>query len=139
MGDVLVAEDLDLRPRQARAVDDRGVVQLVGEDEVVLAEDGGNGAGVGGKAGLEDHARLDVLEGGDFLFQLHVDAHGAGDGAHGSGTCAVLLRGGDGGLAQLGVVAQAQVVVAGQVDDAAAVVVADGGVLGGPSSYGRTG
>ena len=40
VGHVLVAEDLDLGPRQARAVDDAGVVQLVGEDEVVLAQDG---------------------------------------------------------------------------------------------------
>ena len=63
------------------------------------------------------------------FFQLHVDAHGSGDGAHGAGADAVLLRGGDGGLAQLGVVAQAEVVVAGEVDDLAAVVVADGGLL----------
>jgi len=37
VGCVLVAEDLDLGPRQTRPVDDTGVVQLVGEDEVLLA------------------------------------------------------------------------------------------------------
>ncbi len=35
---VLVAEHLDLRPREPRAVDDARVVQLIGEDEVVLAQ-----------------------------------------------------------------------------------------------------
>src|SRR5579862_870887 len=38
VGNVLVAEDENLRPGKTAAVDDRGVVQLVGDDEVVLAE-----------------------------------------------------------------------------------------------------
>ena len=58
-----------------------------------------------------------------------MDAHGAGDGANGAGADAVLLRGGDGGLAEFGVIAEAEVVVAGEVDDATAVVVADGGLF----------
>ena len=37
--------------------------------------------------------------------------------------------GGDGGFAQFGVIAEAEVVVAGEIDDLAAVVVADGGLL----------
>ena len=77
----------------------------------------GDGAGIRGEAGLEDDAGFDVFEGGDLFFQLHVDAHGSGDSADGAGTDAELLRCGDGGLAQFGVVAQAEVVVAGQVDD----------------------
>ena len=64
-GDVLVREDVDLGAREAAAVDDAGVVELVGDDVVVLAEDGGDGAGVGGEAGLKDDAGFDVLEGGD--------------------------------------------------------------------------
>ncbi len=128
VGDVLVAEDLDFGAREAGAVDDGGVVELVGEDEVVLAEDGADGAGVGGEAGLEDDAGFDVFEGGDLFFELHVDAHGAGDGADGAGADAVLADGADGGFCELGVVAEAEVVVAGEVDDLAAVVGADGGL-----------
>ena len=36
--DVFVAEYQNLRLREARAVDDRGVIQRVGDDEIVLAE-----------------------------------------------------------------------------------------------------
>ena len=129
VGDILVAEDLDRRPREPRAVDDAGVVQLVGEDEVLFAQDGADRAGVGRKAALEDDAGFDVLEAGDLFFELHVDAHGSGDGAHGAGAHAERARGGQRGLNELGVVGQAQVVVAGQVDDFAPVVVADRGLL----------
>jgi hypothetical protein len=82
--DVFVAEDFDLGAREAGTVDDAGVVEFVGEDEVVFAEDAGDGAGVGGEAGLEDDAGFDTFEGCDFFFKLHVDAHGAGDGANGA-------------------------------------------------------
>ena len=50
VGDIFVAEDLDLGLGEAGAVDDAGVVELVGEDEVFFAEDAGDGAGVGGEA-----------------------------------------------------------------------------------------
>ena len=129
VGDVFVAEDFDFGAGEACAVDDAGVVELVGEDEVFFAEDGGDGAGVGGEAGLEDDAGFDAFEGGDLFFELHVDAHGAGDGADGSGAYAVFFRGGDGGFAELGVIAEAEVVVGGEVDDLLAVVGADGGLL----------
>ena len=87
-----------------------------------------DGAGVRGEAGLEDDAGLNVLEGGDLLFELHVDAHGAGDGADGAGAYAMLADGCDGGFFEFGVVAETEVVVAGEVDDFAAVVGADGGL-----------
>ncbi len=112
VGDVFVAEDFDLGAGEACAVDDAGVVEFVGEDEVFFAEDAGDGAGVGGEAGLEDDAGFDTFEGGDLFFELHVDAHGAGDGADGAGAYAVFLCGGDGGFFELGVVAEAEVVVA---------------------------
>ena len=68
------------------------------------------------------------LKRGDFLFELHVDAHGAGDGADGAGAYAVLGDGAVGGFFEFGVVAEAEVVVAGEVDDLAAVIGADGGL-----------
>ena len=38
MSGVFVAEDQDLRPRESRAIDNRGMVQLVGDDEVFLSQ-----------------------------------------------------------------------------------------------------
>ena len=49
VGDVFVAEDFDFGAGEARAVDDAGVVELVGDDEILFAEDAGDGAGVGGE------------------------------------------------------------------------------------------
>ena len=126
---VFVPEHLDLGSRKARAVDDAGVVQLIGEDEVVFPQNGAHGAGVGRKTALEDHARLHILEARDLLLEVHVDAHGPGDGPHRARTHAELPRGRKGRFDQLGMVGQAQVIVAGQVDDLLAVVVADGGLL----------
>ena len=66
-----------------------------------------------------------MLKGGYFAFELHVEAHGASDGADGSGADAMLADGGDGGFSQFGVVAQAEVVVGGEINDLLAVVPAD--------------
>ena len=129
VGDVFVAEDFNFCFGEAGSVDDAGVIEFVGEDEVVLAEDAGDGAGVGGEAGLEDDAGLDSFEGGDLFFELHMDAHGAGDGADGSGAYAVFFCGGDGGFFEFRVIAEAKIVVGSEVDDAFAVVGADRGLL----------
>ena len=83
--DVLVREHLDRRAAQAAAVDDAGVVQLVGHDDVVLAEDGGDGARVRREAALEDDDRLGLLELGEPALELHVDRHRAGDRPHRAG------------------------------------------------------
>lgn len=128
VGDVLVAEDFDFCSGEARAVDDGGMVELVGDDEVFLAEDGGDGSGVGGEAALEDDAGFDIFEAGDFFFQFDVDFHGSGDGADGAGADTVVADGLDGGFSESGVVAEAEVVVGGEVDDLFAVVGADGGL-----------
>ena len=128
VGDVFVAEDFDLRAGEAGAVDDGGVIELVGDDEVFFAEDSGDGAGVGGESALEDDAGFDILEAGDFLLQLHVDFHGSGDGANGAGADTVVADGLDGGFTQFGVIAEAEIVVGGEIDDPAAVVGADRGL-----------
>ena len=129
MGYIFVAEDLDFGAGEACAVDDARVVQLVGENEVFFAEDARDGAGIGGEAGLEDDAGLNALEGCNFFFELHMNAHGAGDGADRSRANAVFFRGGDGGFSELGMFTEAEVVVAGEIDDLLAVVRADGALL----------
>jgi len=62
---------------------------------------------------------------GGAAFEFHVDRHRPRDGAHRAGARAELAHGGDRGFLQLGMVGQAEVVVAGQVDHLLAVVVAN--------------
>ncbi len=129
MGHILVPEHLDLGPRQPRPVDDAGMVELVGEDEVFLAQDGAYRARIGREAALEDDAGFDVFEAGDLLFEVHVDAHGSGDGTHRARAHAQFPRSLQRRLDQPGVVGEAEIVVAGQVDHLPAVVVAHRGLL----------
>ena len=79
--DVLVREYFDRRPAQAAAVDDARVIQLVRNDDVVFRQNRGDGSGVGREPALEDDDRLDLLELRQPALELHVDRHGAGDGA----------------------------------------------------------
>ena len=60
------------------------MVQFVGDDVILGTKDRRNGAGVGREPRLEHHGGFDVLEARDALLELHVQAHGAGDGAHGT-------------------------------------------------------
>ena len=78
---------------------------------------------------MENDAGFDIFEGRDFFFQNHVDFHGAGDGADGAGADAEIFNGVGGRFAELGVVAEAEIIIGGEVDDALAVVGADGGLL----------
>ena len=121
VGRVLVAEDLDLGARQASAVDDAGVVQLVGDDEVFFAEDRRYRSRVRREARLKDDAGFDILEARDLLLQLHVERHGAGDRAHRARPDAILACRLQRRLAQLGMGGQAEVVVGRKVDDRLAV------------------
>ena len=125
MRDVFVAEDQNLRLREARAVDDRGVVQRIGDDEIVLAQHGRHRPRIGREAGLEDHAGFHVLEARDLLLEFHVDLHRAGDGAHRARSHAEFARRLQRRLAQLGMRGQPQIIVRGQVDDFLAVERAD--------------
>ncbi len=56
IGDVFVLENFDGGAREAAAVDDGGVVQFVGNDQIVFAENRGDGSGVRGEAGLKHDA-----------------------------------------------------------------------------------
>src|SRR6266508_1245958 len=140
-GGVLVPKHLDLRPRQARAVDDRRVVQLVGDDDVLLGEDGRHGPGVRREAGLEHDRGLGPLERREPPLQLDVERHGPGDGSHGPGPRPELLRRLHRRLPQPGVRGQPQVVVRRQVDDLPSVERGPGGLLAleGPGMDGRPG
>jgi hypothetical protein len=79
---ILMAKDFDFGAGEARAIDDAGVIQLIGEDEVFFAKDAGDSTCIRGEARLKNDACLDAFESRDFFFELHVNAHGAGDGAN---------------------------------------------------------
>jgi hypothetical protein len=119
--DVLVGKHLDLGARQTAAVDDAGVVQGVGDDHVVLGEDRRDRARVGREAALEDHDGFRALELGEPALELDVHGHRARDGANRPGADAKAAHRVEGRLAQPRVRRQPEVVVGGQVDDAAMV------------------
>ncbi len=111
-----MAEDVDLGFRESAAVDDAGVIQLVGDDVIFGRQNRRHGSGVRGESGLKHDAGLDVLERRDAPLQFHVQAHGAGDGPNRAGACAVASRGVDLGFDQLGMIRETQIVVRGEID-----------------------
>jgi len=62
MRQVFVIEHQNFGPREPRAVDDRSMIQLVGNNEILFAEDGRDRAGVGRESGLKDDARFNALK-----------------------------------------------------------------------------
>jgi len=106
-----VAKAHDLRARQAAAIDDAGVVQLVGKDHVAFAHQRGNGRQVRGEAALESDRGLGAFELGQPSFQLQVQVHRPGDGAHRGRPDAIAVHRLFGGFDQPGMVRQAEVVV----------------------------
>ena len=120
--DVLVREHLDRGAAQAAAVDDAGVIELVGDDDVVLGEDRRHRAGVGGEAALEDDDRLDLLELGEARVRARC----------GSPSCPAIVRtdpeptprrsmASMARALQRRMSGQPEIVVRGEVDDRAAV------------------
>src|SRR5215469_1131113 len=63
MRGVLMAEDLDLRAREPRTINDAGMIQLIRDNEVFLPQNARDRAGIGCKSRLEDNACLDTFEG----------------------------------------------------------------------------
>ena len=122
IGRIAVLIDDDLGPRQARPVNDAGVVQPVGKEDVLFA--GGpiapdqrrDGCLVGAKTALDEERGLDRLERGQAPLALCVQRLRAGDGAHGSGPHAPVVDGALGCLLDRGVVGQPEIVVGAKVE-----------------------
>jgi len=129
VGHVAVGVAVALRLAQAHAVDDRGVVERVGDDRVLFAQQRFEQATVGVEAGGVEDGVLGAEEVGDGLFQLLVQVLGAADEAYRGHAEAVgverVLGGGD----DVRVVGQAQVVVGAEVQHGAAVGEGDLGRL----------
>ena len=112
MGHIVVAENLLLGARAPHALDHRGVVQLVRQDEAVGQElaDGRDRRLVGDEARSEDESRFLAVQIGELLLQLDQRmvvagnvARAAGAGTHLAGR---LLECGD----DVGVLAHAEII-----------------------------
>jgi len=98
-------------PGEKGAINDAGVVEAVGEDHISLPDDGGNYAGVGRVAGVEDKGRLGPFESRDARFQLLVQFRVAGNQAGGAAPRAEALHGPERRFLQHRVVRQTEIVV----------------------------
>ena len=103
--------DDDLGAAQPRAVDDAGVVQPVGEDDVLLADQRRQRGLVGDEAALDVERILHAFECRHRAFQFLVQRERPGDGAHRRRPRAETVDGGLGGVRQTLVVGEAQVIV----------------------------
>ena len=111
---VEVAVDDHLGPRGAAPVDDRRVVELIGEDRVAGAGQRADHAEVGEVARAEQHTRLAALELREALLQAAVDRHRPGHQSRGARAHAPAHRRVGCGLAHLGMVGEPEVVVRAQ-------------------------
>jgi hypothetical protein len=105
-------------------VDDAGVIELVGNDNVVATENRRHRSRVCRESALEDDGSLGVLERRKPPLELHVDVHGAGDGADRARPHAISPDRLDRLLAQCRMRGQTEIVVRGEVDDGTVI---DGG------------
>src|SRR5690606_16536013 len=125
------------RLAQAHAVDDRGVVERVRDDRVVLAEQRLEQPAVRVKAGSVEDGVLRAEEVRDGLLQLLVQVLGAADEAHRGHAETVGVQRVLRGLDHRRVVGQAQVVVGAEVEHLAPVGQGDlGGLRRGDDALG---
>src|SRR5690606_2935039 len=109
----------------AHAVDDRGVVERVGDDRVLLAQQRLEQPAVGIEAGGVEDRVLGAEEIGDGLLELLVQVLGAADEAHRGHAEAVRVQRFLRRLDHRRMVGQAQVVVGAEVEHRAPVVERD--------------
>jgi hypothetical protein len=108
---ILVLENFDRRFRKPRPIDDRRMIQLVRNDEIVFAKNGRYGSRVGRKARLKHHAGFHILECRNLLFQFHVQLHRAGDRSNRTRARAVPFHRVQRGLPQRLVRRESQIIV----------------------------
>ena len=104
------------RPGEADAVDDTGMVQLVGEDGVTLAHERADDADIGLITRTEDQGAWLATERGDLFLQGVVDAQVSAEEPGRATARAELLDGLLQRPLEAGVIGQAQIVIAREVD-----------------------
>ena len=130
IGHVVVGVAQPPRLAKPHPVDDAGVVQSVADDGVVLAQQGLEQAAVGVETRRIEDGVLGPEEGAEASLQFPVRGLGAADEAHRGHAEAEAFEGLPGGCHQGRMVGQAEVIVGAEIQDLAAVVEPDGGLLG---------
>jgi len=74
-----MAPDFSLRLGQANSVDDACMIQLIAQNRVAILDQYGNDTAVTGEPRLKDESRFGPFERREFLLQLLVHTHRAGD------------------------------------------------------------
>ena len=102
---------------QTHAVDDRGVVERIGDDGVLLRQERFEDTAVGGEAGGVEDRVLGAEIVGNGLFELLVDILTAADEAHGRHAETAFVHGALGGVDEPPVVRQAEVIVGTEIQN----------------------
>ena len=111
VGGVTMRVAVDLCSREARTINNRGMIEFVGKNCVFLTHEGGDGGAVGSKAGLEGDCCFDMLKLSHALLQFEMQAHRAGDRTHRARSHAILLHRLNCRFNQPGMVRQTQVII----------------------------
>ena len=111
--------------REPHAVDDRGVVEAIGEDRGALVAERVEQRGVRVPAGDVGERGAGAGEGGEVALELHVGSERAADEAHRGGPGAVARQPLGAGAHDVGMVGEAEVVVRAQAEDLAAALELD--------------
>ena len=119
--EVEVGIDVDGGARQARAIDEGGVVQGIGVDGVLGADERGDDTDIGVVPGVEEEGGVGALPGGDALFEPPVGRQVADDETGGAGAKALALHGVASRCEEGRVVGQTEIVVGAEVDGGLAI------------------
>ena len=133
---VRVGEAVALGLAQPDAVDDRGVVQAVGDDGVLGPEQGFEDAAVGVKGGREQDRVLEAEIVGDGALQLLVDLQRTADEADRGRACAPFPLRFDPRLRHPLVASEAEIIVGAEVKDVAAADLDHRPLAGGDDAFG---
>ena len=114
---VVVGVAIAPRLRQPYAVDDRGVVERVGDDCVILGQQRLEQSGIGVEAGGIEDRVLHAEKAGYARLELLVLFLRPADEAHGGHTVAIAVERGLGHLAQRLGISKPQIVVGAEIED----------------------
>ena len=117
VGHVGIGIAIAFRLAQPHAIDDRGVIERVGNDRILGAQQRLEYAAIGVKRRRIENGILTAGEIGDLRFKLFVDVLGAADEAHRGETEPVRVERVFRGLDQLGPIGEAEIVIGAEIDD----------------------